>query len=159
MASRAYISAITPSSIAISGPPSTLKLLFSLGTFDAKPMPLPIHGPYHATHLHSNLNVEKILHTKDSRVQKIFAKSKPRFPVMSCTAGTWYSEQDSLSLIQAVLRAILTEPLQFHKVLHACVLKAQCYRGPKCVVIPFGLNTSEILYRQMLTPDRSHPCR
>ena len=57
---------------------------------------------------------------------------------MSCTTGAWYTEQTSLSLIQAVLRDILTEPLQFHKVVQGCVLAAQNYRGPRCLVIAFG---------------------
>jgi hypothetical protein len=78
------------------------------------------------------------MHLKDSRVQKVFESSKTRFAVMSCATGTWYPEQDWVSLIQAVLRDILTKPLQFHKVLHGCVLKAQNYRGTKCLVIPFG---------------------
>lgn len=105
-------------------------------------MPVPVHGPYHAAHLHSGLSFENIVHIKDSRIQKFLGGSKPRFPVMSCTAGTWYSEQNSTSLIQAVVTDILTKPLQFHKVLHTCVLKAQNYRGSKCLVIPFGQDPS-----------------
>jgi iron transport multicopper oxidase len=104
-------------------------------------MPVPVHGPYHAAHLHSSLNTDKIMHVKDARIQKVLEHSKPRFPVMSCATGTWYSEQGSVSLIQAVIRDILTRPLQFQKVLHGSVLKAQNYRGAKCLVIPFGQHT------------------
>lgn len=107
-------------------------------------MPVPVHGPYHAAHLYSSLNTERILRLKDSQVQKVLGGSKPRFPVMSCATGTWYSEQDSFSLFQAVVRDILTKPFQFHKVLHGCVLKAQNYRGNKCLVIPFGQDPSYI---------------
>jgi hypothetical protein len=120
-------------------------------------MPVPVHGPYHAAHLHSSFNAEKIMHLTDPAVQRVLGGSKPRFAVMSCATGTWYSEQDSVSLIQAVLKDILTKPLQFDKVLHGCVLKAQNYRGAKCLVIPFGQDTSEIYDDQMLTLNRSYP--
>lgn len=101
-------------------------------------MVLPVHGPYHAAHLHPSLNTEEILHVKDSRVQEVLGNLKPRFPIMSCTSYTWYAEHDSILLIQAVVRDILTQPLQFQEVLHGCVLTARNFSGPKCLVIPFG---------------------
>jgi hypothetical protein len=70
---------------------------------------------------------------------------------MSCTTGTWYSEQTSLALIQAVLRDILTEPLQFHKVVQGCVLAAQNYRGPRCLVIAFGKIFKNVQRAKILT--------
>ncbi len=138
LASHAYISAVTSSSIVISGPPATLKLLFSSKTFDAQPMPIPVRGPYHAAHLYTGLNAEKILHLKDPRVQQVFGNAKPKCQLMSCTTGAWYSEKSSTALIKSVLRDVLTKTLQLHKVLEGCVLKAQNYRGPKCLVIKFG---------------------
>ncbi|KAH6713487.1 BcPKS12, polyketide synthase [Leptodontidium sp. MPI-SDFR-AT-0119] len=137
-ANHVYISAITSSSIAISGPPASLNSLFGFHNFDAKPIPIPVHGPYHAAHLHSTVDADKILRLGDAQIQRVLGQAKPRNPVMSCRTGDWYSEETSISLIQAVLRDILTEPLQFHKVVHGCVMKAQNYRGPKCLVIPFG---------------------
>jgi hypothetical protein len=115
-----------------------LKSLFNSGAFDSNPTSIPVHGPYHAAHLHSRFRAEKILQLRDPQVQRVLGHLTPRFPVMSSTTGTWYSEQTSLALIQAVLRDILTEPLQFHKVVQGCVLAAQNYRGPRCLVIAFG---------------------
>jgi hypothetical protein len=106
-------------------------------------MPIPVRGPYHAAHLYTGLNAEKILRLKDPRIQQLFGNTKPRFPLMSCTTGTWYSEKSSIALIKAALRDVLTKTLQLHKVLEGCVLKAQNYRGPKCLVIKFGKNCPE----------------
>ncbi|OWP00295.1 BcPKS12, polyketide synthase [Marssonina coronariae] len=135
---RVYISAITSNSIAISGAPASLKLLFDFQSFEAKPIPIPVHGPYHAAHLHSVFDADKILRTGDSHVQRVLGQAKPRYPVLSCRTGELYSEENSISLIQHILRDILTEPLRFPKVVHGSILKAQSYRGPKCLVIPFG---------------------
>ncbi|CZT53270.1 probable polyketide synthase [Rhynchosporium secalis] len=137
-ANHVYISTITSNSIAISGPPTSLESLFRFHSFDEKPVPIPVHGPYHAPHLHSAVDADKILRLRDPQVQKVLGDAKPRNPIMSSRTGAWYSEETSISLLQAVLRDILTEPLQFQKVVHGCVMKAQAYQGPKCLVIPFG---------------------
>lgn len=57
---------------------------------------------------------------------------------MSCTSGTWYSDLDCEELLLSIVREILTEPLQFQKMLQGCVMKAQDFQGPKCLVAPFG---------------------
>ncbi|PBP24177.1 polyketide synthase 1 [Diplocarpon rosae] len=138
LANHVYISAATSSSVAISGPPASLKLLFDFHNVEAKPIPIPVHGPYHAAHLHSVFDADKILQLGDSHVQRVLGQAKPRYPVMSSHTGDLYYEENSISLIQHILRDILTEPLRFQKVVHGSVLKAQNYRGPKCLVIPFG---------------------
>ncbi|KAM3072173.1 hypothetical protein ACMFMG_008629 [Clarireedia jacksonii] len=135
---HAYISAITSKSVAISGPPATLKSLFTSETFHAKPVSIPVHGPYHAAHLRSALDVEQILHLQDPKIQNLIGQTKTKFPVMSCTTGTWYTEQDTGLLLQAVLLEMLTEPILFNKVLQGCVSKAQEFQGKQCLITSFG---------------------
>lgn len=139
LVNHAYISAITSKSIAISGPPSTLRSLFASEVFQAKPVSLPVYGPYHAAHLRSSLNVEQILHLKDAKVRAALGSLKTRFPVMSCTTGIWYSEQEPELLLQAILLEMLTEPILFSKILQGCVQKATEFQGRGCLVIPFGM--------------------
>lgn len=138
VASQAYVSAAATTSITISGPPATLKTLFGSDVFDTKPMPIPVHGPYHAPHLFSKSNVEKFLRLGSPSVQNVLSNCVPRYPVLSCATGTWYHEKTSDSLIQAIVRDILIEQLDYEKVLQACVVKAREYKGSKCLVIPFG---------------------
>lgn len=146
LVNQAYISAITSKSIAISGPPSTLRALFASETFQANPVSIPVHGPYHAAHLRSSLNVEQILHLKDGKVREVLGNLKTRFPVMSCTTGTWYTEQEPELLLQAVLLEMLTEPIMFSKILHGCVQKGREFQGRECLIIPFGpTSTAKVL--------------
>lgn len=145
---QAYISATTSKSIAISGPPSTLKSLFASEAFQAKPVSIPVYGPYHAAHLRSSLNVEQILHLKDKKVRDVLGNLKTRFPVISCTTGTWYTEQEPELLLQAILLEMLTEPIIFNKILQGCVQKGKDFQGRECLIIPFGKNFSpEKLYQ------------
>jgi iterative type I PKS product template protein len=136
---RAYISAVNSNSIAISGAPSTLKSLLQQEKFDKAPVPLSIRGPYHASHLHSDADLEKILRLKTSSLSRKLSETTPKLPVMSCVTGSFYNkDQDCKELLLSVVREILTEPLQFQKVLQGCIEKAQNYKGSKCEVVPFG---------------------
>ncbi|KAI9734043.1 MAG: hypothetical protein M1818_006981 [Claussenomyces sp. TS43310] len=134
----AYISAVTASSIAVSGPPSTLEALFAGDTFDAKPLPLPVHGPYHARHLHSGVDLTTLLHLDDSSVSRLLESSPQRCSVISCSTGLPYSEPNTRSLFLAIVRDILMEPLDFHRVQNGCLSVAQTFGGPTCLVMPFG---------------------
>lgn len=118
-------------------------------------MPLPVHGPYHAAHLHYNVDLEKVLNLRNSAFSRILSNIKPRFPIMSCTSGTWYKDLDCKALLLSVIREILTEPLQFQKILHGCIVKAQNFRGPKCLVIPFGPTNSARSLANMLKAQTS----
>ncbi|KAI2640016.1 polyketide synthase [Xylaria nigripes] len=137
-ASKAYISAVSASNIAISGPPPTLRLLFSKGLFESRPMPIPVFGPYHAPHLHGGLDISQILRLDDDRVLAVLASSEPRSRVMSCATGRDFSETDTSSLLRSVVYEILNEPLSFHNILNGCIDEASHFTGSRILVIPYG---------------------
>lgn len=101
-------------------------------------MPLPVYGPYHASHLHSSTDIERVLQLNDSHVAEVLEGASPRFPVSSCSTGHWFAETDSKKLVMAIVRDMLDEPLLLHRVLASCVTKAQEFRGSACLVVPFG---------------------
>ncbi len=109
-----------------------------LDVFGAKPKAVSVHGPHHASHLHSGLHVEKILRLDDARVQRALRNSRTRHLVMSPSTGIWYTEETSASLIQAIVHDILTEPLRLGRILDGCVLKVQSLQCRRCHVIPIG---------------------
>ncbi|KFY25113.1 hypothetical protein V493_04828 [Pseudogymnoascus sp. VKM F-4281 (FW-2241)] len=136
--SQAYISAITSTSVAFSGPPPTLKALVDEHEFKDEPLPLPIYGPYHASHLHSDTEIETVLRLNDSNLSEVFKNASQRFPVISCSSGQWLTEKDPKKLITTVIRDILQEPLNFQRVLASCVTQARSYQSSSCLVIPLG---------------------
>ncbi|RDL30666.1 Thiolase-like protein [Venustampulla echinocandica] len=138
LAGRAYISAITSTSVAISGPPSTLTTLWASDVFAAAPLPIHVYSPYHASHLHPELDSEKILGLDDPEVLDALDASKPVIPILSSATGQWYDAETTSGLMKGVFQDILTQPLQFHRVLDGCLLKAQTFRGSRCLVIPIG---------------------
>ncbi|KAI1179145.1 polyketide synthase [Nemania sp. FL0916] len=137
-ASQAYISAVSASNIAISGPPATLKSLFSKDLFESRPTAIPVYGPYHASHLHGSLDIDQLLGLNDERVTAILAGAKPQSGVMSCVTGRNFLETDTKSLLKAVVHEILNEPLYFHKALDGSIDEARHFNGSRILVIPCG---------------------
>ena len=134
---QVYISAIALTSTAISGPPSSLRRLLEEGRFWKTPLRLPIYGPYHAEHLHCDVDLEQVLGLKDSPLSRELCKTTPKFPVIS--GGTLCSmQQNCKDLLLSAVREILTAPLQLQKVLDDCVINAQNFQGLISQITPFG---------------------
>ncbi|ERS95912.1 hypothetical protein HMPREF1624_07446 [Sporothrix schenckii ATCC 58251] len=136
-AATGYISAVSSGNVAVSGPPTTLKALTASGQL-GRSAPIPVHGPYHASHLHADADARKILRLDDASVADALFKTKPRSAVMSCATGTWLRETTTEALFESVVYEILNEPLRFHRVLDGCLDLARDYPRGDCVVIPFG---------------------
>ncbi|KAJ2986930.1 hypothetical protein NUW58_g4794 [Xylaria curta] len=137
-ASWAYVSAASATNIAISGPPTTLKSLFSKDLFGSIPTPIPVHGPYHAPHLHGALDIDGLLGLNDERIAAVLANAKPQSGVMSGVTGQYFPETDTKSLLKAVVHEILNEPLYFHKALNGSINEARQFTGSRILVIPYG---------------------
>jgi hypothetical protein len=134
---QAYISAVSSTSISISGPPSTLKQLLKAETFEKLPLPLPIYAPYHSAHINSNINLEETLGLQNSTLSSQLSSSMPRYPVIS--GGTLCNtHQNCKELLLCAVQELLTEPLYFQKVLNDCIANAQNHKGSGCQIIPCG---------------------
>lgn len=132
VSNNAYISAVCDESVTISGPPSTLKQLFeSQGLLNVSPEEMKVHGPYHASHLHSEVDVEKILKSSDSQTVQLLDQYKTRLPVQSTSTGSWFDlNMGASKLLTAVVQNILIEPLRMGQVLNSCV---ETLRALKCL--------------------------
>lgn len=132
VSNAAYISAVCDESVTISGPPSTLKqLLESPDLLNVKSEEMEVHGPYHASHLHSEVDVEKILKSSDSQTVQLLDQYKTRLPVQSTSTGSWFDlNMGARKLLTAVVRNILVEPLRMGQVLNGCV---DTLRALKCL--------------------------
>ncbi|KAI1345073.1 polyketide synthase [Xylariaceae sp. FL0016] len=137
-ATQAYVSAVSASNIAISGPPATLKSIFNKDLFDSRPTAIPVYGPYHAAHLHGSVDIEQMLRLNDDVVIEALAGSKPRSGVMSCVTGRAFDKSDTKSLLIEVVHEILNEPLMFHKALNGSLDEAREFQGSRVLVIPCG---------------------
>lgn len=100
-----------------------MKQLFeSPGLLDVSPRTKAVHGPYHASHLHSEADVEKILKSSGSRAVRLLDQYKTLLPVQSTSSGSWFDVNTGAGeLLTAVVRNILNEPFRMGQVLSTCV--------------------------------------
>lgn len=100
--------------LTISGPPSVLEELVRLEQF-AKlgAIKIPVHAPYHASHLYDEADLDSILEKTSSET---CASYQVRIPVISSTTGEPTYTGTFVSLLRAVLREILLEPLRMDRI-------------------------------------------
>ena len=118
----------------------TLKHLFdSVPSLGTNRLEVPIHGPYHASHLHGGLNTQQILRYSDERVSQVLDQYKSRLLIMSTSTGAWFDKSTNVKdLLTAIIDDILIEPLRLNEVLDSCVKTAVVSEVTTCEIIPCG---------------------
>ena len=100
---------------------------------------MAIHGPYHASHLHNEADVKKILASSDPQIGLLLDQYKIRFPVQSTSTGSWFDmNMSAAKLLVAVVTDILIEPLRMGQVLDRCVETGVFLKSEKCRIISCG---------------------
>lgn len=96
---------------------------------------MAVHGPYHASHLHTGADVEKILASSNARTE-LLDPYRLQHPVQSTSTGSWFDMNMSAEeLLVAVVNDILIEPLRMGQVLHKCVETAVSFKNDKCRIV------------------------
>ncbi|KAK5198467.1 polyketide synthase [Exophiala xenobiotica] len=157
--SRLWISASSATSVTISGPPSTKASLFEDSEFfrTHKNAPVSIFAPYHASHLHSQSDLDKILRPQ---TKAIFGNTTVRYPVCSSVTGSPVEAQNGYELLQNALKEIVIEPLRWDKVLKYCA-SGKPSEAKVFAVGPTNLASSVVSALKASTPkvtleDQSH---
>ena len=146
MSSKPYISAFTPNGITLSGPPRSLAQLTNSQSFKDlgfKTFQIDgIYGPYHASHLYSQGDVEEIVDSLPSRI----ADPRPnRISILSST-GVLVEGGNFQTLLKAAVREILLQPIRWSGILdtlQACLQRA----GSKTFsVTPIATKADQLIY-------------
>lgn len=140
MSRRTYVSAVGSNVITVSGPPSTLQQLFEASsTFrGSRRIQIPVHGPYHAPHLHGDGSLQKILGSQDGSISRIIDRFHPKIPVLSTTSGERFTATSTRQLLEQILNEALNETLRFDRVLDGCVASVKGCGASICRIVPLG---------------------
>ncbi|KAL8677817.1 MAG: hypothetical protein Q9186_005797 [Xanthomendoza sp. 1 TL-2023] len=113
LAKKPYISAYAPGSITVSGPPSSLSQLRGSRDFaDFRSTSIPVHAPYHSSHLSSETDVEHIIGDLASHL----ATHSKRVPILS-SDGTMVQGGDFGDLLRIAVEQILLHPIRWDAVI------------------------------------------
>lgn len=114
-----WISSSSANTVTISGPPSTASIFFntSQALQKCQMMKASIYGPYHAKHLHTNEDIEKILHPE---TRGHFCQARVHFPIYSSVTGEQFTSTNPLDLLKSCVAESLLEPIHWDKVTKSC---------------------------------------
>ena len=122
--------------LTISGPPSVLEELVKveqLAKFGA--IKIPIHAPYHASHLYDEADLDSILEKTSAET---CASYQVKIPVISSTTGEPTYTGTFRSLLRAVLREILLETLRLDRIHEGLASVLRTSGISHCKVTPIG---------------------
>ena len=94
---------------------------------------VPIHGPYHTSHLHSHQDITNIL---SPITCKVFDSLDPQLAVTSSVTGEPLVTNSSLNLLQSALEEILLERANWNLVVTKLVVDTP--KQEECSVISVG---------------------
>ncbi|PSN62604.1 polyketide synthase [Corynespora cassiicola Philippines] len=136
VSAQAYVSAVSVMAITISGPPSTLKRLFEETDAFKTRVSIPVYAPYHAPHIFSQADIDRILSDETSDRLK---KYRPHALVHSASNGKCHTATNTLELVNIALREILLEPVRWDSLLEETVSQVTSFSNSECSVSAIGV--------------------
>ncbi|OCK90224.1 polyketide synthase [Cenococcum geophilum 1.58] len=138
---RPFISAVSPTNVTISGPPSSLEDLLSSTTPRAHF--LPIETPYHAPHLYGSGDVGEAL---GKPVNESLESYRLRIPILSPASGTLVKEGSFEAVLRQATHDTLCEQVRWDKVPPACAdLISQDEICQGCTILPCASTAATLL--------------
>nr|P9WET5.1 RecName: Full=Non-reducing polyketide synthase Preu4; Short=NR-PKS Preu4 [Preussia isomera]UNY67716.1 polyketide synthase Preu4 [Preussia isomera] len=138
---RPYLSAVSPSSVTISGPPRTLKHLIESCAIKAHP--IQVQSPYHAAHLNGPDEVDDVLgHLRDERLSEY----RQHIPIWSIATGRDVPAHDFHGLLRRAIDETLCEQVRWDKLCPALKSHlAQRSSLKSCILFPVTSNAATLL--------------
>ena len=141
-----YVSAYTPSSITLSGPPRSLNEIKDSTKFKDLGLKVfhidGINGPYHAPHLYSSDDVEDVV--RGALDIHVSAHSK-QVPVLS-SAGPSLEGGNFESLLKDAVGQILLRPIRWSDILEELQLCLQECGSQTFSVVPIGTKADQVIH-------------
>jgi monodictyphenone polyketide synthase len=126
-ASRIFISAISRTSVTISGPPARLKRLFRMSDFfrDRTCIALPVYGGLcHAKHIYSSQHARSVV--QGPSIAALDTRFIARYPVLSTSSGEPFpTATTATELFEHVITEILTQAIEWENVIQGVVERAK----------------------------------
>lgn len=148
----AYISASSSEFVTISGTPATLDRFFEADIEFAKDrLQLPVYGPYHAHHLHREVDAKQFIQATNSKTSHVLLTYSLALPLMSTSSGQYFDQNlKAVDLLAAVIDDILKSPLCLGEILVGCTNAVKTSRPSKCIIVSMGPNSAQLLVTKAL---------
>jgi naphtho-gamma-pyrone polyketide synthase len=108
-------------------------------------MRVPIHGPYHASHLYDERDVNRIM---ESWPKEEFASYVPQIPVLSSLTGQEHQAESLEQLLKSSLEEILQRQLCWDKVIESCYSTLEP-TTTTCTLLPISSTATQSLFSSL----------
>lgn len=136
---KIFVSAISRTSVTISGPSARLKTLFNKSEFfrAAKAIPLPVYGGLcHAPHVYGPQDTQSIVY--GSSLKSLNSNSRPVMPLYSTSTGVPYQVETAAELFTQVVSELLTRAISWDRVVLGIVEHVSSSAASQAVLSCFG---------------------
>ncbi|KAF1952293.1 polyketide synthetase [Byssothecium circinans] len=145
--SKAYISAVLPAGLTISGPPHVLtELKREDAVSKLETVTLPIRSPYHAPHLFSEEDINTVVQKAHSWAP---ITSKPFIPLLSCGTGNFTWAETSQAMLECAIRDVLSRPMVMDKAINSLSVTLKAGPPKDVQLVPIGTDTGETVRRRL----------
>ncbi|ATY66936.1 Beta-ketoacyl synthase [Cordyceps militaris] len=138
--SNLYISATTPFTATVSGPPDVLNDFLARNNLPLHR--LPIHSPFHSSHIFNEADVDSVL---TGFPEAEFQDYKPRIPIFSGSTGELIQATDFKGLLRTASTGVLREVVQWEGILATLSTTLVKQKVGKCSIYPFYHNSTSLL--------------
>lgn len=136
---KVFVSAISRTSVTVSGPPSRLKDVFKKSAFfrDARSIALPVFGGLcHAPHVYNRSHAQTIVKGGPLRISEV-KRCLPMMPIYSTSTGKPFPARDCADLFENVILELLTQPIIWDNVIDGIAERAVATGSSTCAVYCF----------------------
>ncbi|KAK3382227.1 putative polyketide synthase [Lasiosphaeria ovina] len=135
---KVFISALSRTSVTVSGPPARLKHVFHASDFfrDRRSVALPVFGGLcHAKHIYRAEHVDRVVQT--ASLDALDARFVPRVPVFSTSSGRPFPAKTASGLFRNIIEEILTQAIRWDRVIEGVTRRAKSLAASECQVLLF----------------------
>ncbi|KFZ02364.1 hypothetical protein V500_00253 [Pseudogymnoascus sp. VKM F-4518 (FW-2643)] len=139
---KIFVSAVSRTSVTVSGPPSRLNALFNKSEFFrvSKVIALPVYGGLcHAPHIFGLHHAHSIVH--GCSLNAATTNSPPVMPVLSTSSGLPYLAKNSVEMFECVVSELLMQTIYWDNVVSGIVERVKSNVTAEAVVHCFGNST------------------
>lgn len=137
--SKSFLSAISRTSVTVSGPPARLKGLFNKSELfrGSRSIPLPVYGGLcHAPHVYGHRDTESIVHGRP--LNTVSSSAPAVWPVYSTSTGLPFAANNAVELFECVISELLTQAISWDEVIRGVVDRAKYTGARGAVMYSFG---------------------
>ncbi|KAJ9142487.1 Ketoacyl-synt-domain-containing protein [Pleurostoma richardsiae] len=135
---KVFISALSRTSVTVSGPPARLKHVFHVSDYfrDSTLVALPVYGGLcHAKHIYSREHIDRIIATVS--LEYLNSRFTPKVPVFSTSSGRPFEAKSARELFYNIIQEILTQAIEWDNVILGIIRQAKDIAATECQVSVF----------------------